>query len=156
MTRAWYGVSSIGNQAGVSLERLALIHEAKYPRAVFPLTRDKYVDNIASGADTKLERDAQIQQTEECLSTAGFSLKFFAKSGEPPPGGASSDGISVRCLGLTWNTRDDTMGLAHQPMNLNKKVRGQKSAPDRDLSLELRRAFQDGLISKAGLLSRIA
>jgi hypothetical protein len=43
-------------------------------------------------------------------------------------------------------------------VNLNKKVRRQKAAPDRDLSSteELRHAFQDGLVTKAGLLSRIA
>jgi Pao retrotransposon peptidase len=158
MVRAWYGVSSTGNQAGVALERLARLQEGVFPAAVVPLTRDKYVDDIASGADTKSERDIQIRQTIECLSTAGFSLKFIAKSGEPPPEGSSSDGQTVGCLGLNWRTQTDTMGLAHQPMNLSKKVRGQKAAPDRDLTsaAELHRAFQDGLISKAGVLSRIA
>jgi hypothetical protein len=73
MTRAWYGVSSTGNQAGVALERLALERESMYPLAVAPLTRDKYVDDIASGADTKEEREAQIKQTTECLADAGFS-----------------------------------------------------------------------------------
>jgi Pao retrotransposon peptidase len=158
LNRAWYGVSSTGNQAGVALERLAQLQEAVYPNAVIPLTRDKYVDDIASGADTKPDRDIQIQETTQCLSTAGFSLKFIAKSGEPPPEGASADGQTVGCLGIAWQTQADTLSLAHQPMNLNKKVRGLKAAPDRDLSTagEIRRAFQDGLISKAGVLSRIA
>jgi hypothetical protein len=43
-------------------------------------------------------------------------------------------------------------------MSLAKKVKGQKPAPDRDLSSseEIKRAFLDGLISKAGVLSRVA
>jgi hypothetical protein len=61
MVRAWYGVSSTGNQAGVTLERLAHLQEGVFPAAVVPLTRDKYVDDIALGADTKSERDIQIR-----------------------------------------------------------------------------------------------
>jgi hypothetical protein len=57
MTRAWYGVSSTCNQAGVALERLAKERKVKYPQALDPLTRDKYVDDIASGACTKEARE---------------------------------------------------------------------------------------------------
>jgi Pao retrotransposon peptidase len=157
MVHAWYGVSSTGNQAGVALERLACLQEGVFPAAVTPLTRDKYVNDIASGADTKPERDIQICQTTECLSKAGFSLKFIVKSGESPPEGSSSDGQTLGCLGLNWRTQTDTMGLAHQPMNLSKKVCGKKAAPDRDLTsaAELHRAFQGSLISKAGVISQI-
>jgi hypothetical protein len=42
-------------------------------------------------------------------------------------------------------------------MSLATKVKGQKPAPDRDLSStdEIKRVFVDGLISKAGVLSRV-
>jgi hypothetical protein len=158
LTRAWYGVSSTGNQAGVALERLASDLKDTYPEAVRPLTLDKYVDDIASGAPSKGERESQIKQTQECLATAGFSLKFVARSGDPPPPGSSIDESTIGCLGIAWQTKSDRLGPAHQSMSLAKRVKGQKPAPDRDLSTEseIRRAFIDGLISKAGVLSRIA
>ena len=158
MQRAWYGVASTGNQAGVALERLAEINQDTFPLATAPLLRHKYVDDVVSGANSKKEREDQIQQTAECLATAGFSMKFVARSGEPPPSDASTDGLTVGCLGLSWNTEADKLAPALQSMNLKKKIRGQKAAPDRDLSHAdgLRAALQDGLITRAGVLSRVA
>ena len=158
LTRAWYGVSSTGNQAGVSLERLAEANKDVYPLAVNPMTRDKYVDDMVSGGDSPEEREEQIQQTTASLETAGFTMKYVARSGENPPAEATIDGITVGCLGLAWDTKRDSLGPALQSMNLKKKVRGQKAAPDRDLSNPdgIRRAFKDGLISRAGVLSRVA
>jgi hypothetical protein len=98
LSRAWYGVSSTGNQAGVALERLAHDHASTFPQAVMPLTVDKYVDDIATGSPTKASREAQIQQTQSCLATARFSLKFIARSGEPPPPDSSSDGSTVAAV----------------------------------------------------------
>jgi hypothetical protein len=68
MTRAWYGVSSTGNQAGIALERLAEESADTLPAALFPLTKGRYVDDGLSGADTTDER-----QTQECLATGGFT-----------------------------------------------------------------------------------
>ena len=157
-TRAWYGVSSTGNQAGVALERLAEANKDMYPLAVDPMTRDKFVDDMVSGADTPEEREEQVRQTTASLETAGFSMKYVARSGLPPPAEASNDGNTVGCLGLAWDTERDTLRPALESMNLMKKVRGQKAAPDRDLSnpTGIRRALTDGLISRAGVLSRVA
>jgi hypothetical protein len=85
-------------------------------------------------------------------------MKFVARSGIPPPDGSSSDGGTVGCLGLSWATEQDLLGPALASMNLQKKVRGQKAAPDRDVTTSegLRAAFKDGLISRAGVLSRTA
>jgi hypothetical protein len=140
------------------LERLVQVLKEQFPRSVVPLTWDKYVDDIASGADSKEECEAQIWKTSCALSVAGFSMKFVAKSGDPPPADGSSDGATIGCLGVSWKLEADQLSLAHPTMNMNKKVRGQKAAPNRDLSTpsEIRRAFQDGLISKAGVLSQIA
>ena len=43
-------------------------------------------------------------------------------------------------------------------MNLQMKVQGQKAAPDRDVTTSegLPTAFKDGLINRAGVLSRMA
>lgn len=158
MTRAWYGVTSTGNQSGVGLERLASTVGGEYPLAVLPLTIDRYVDDIASGADDNESRDEQIRQTTECLQRAGFSTKYIARSGLPPPAGSSCDEQSVGCLGVSWDTEADLMYPALGVMNLSRKVRGQKAAPTRDLSTRegILSAFRDGLITKSGVLSRMA
>ena len=158
MTRAWYGVSSTGNQAAVALKRLAELGKTEYPLAFDLLTRDIYVDDVAGGADSDEAREKQIEQTESVLGSGGFSLKFVARSGHPPPEGSSSDGQTVGCLGLTWNTQQDFISPSISSMNLQKKIRGQKAAPDRDVTTAegLRSALRDDLITKAGVLSRTA
>lgn len=158
MTRAWYGVSSTGNQSGVALERLAHEKRDVFPLATSPLSQDRYVDDIATGADSADSRAAQIDQTQKCLAAGGFSLKFLALSGESPPAKASSDGVSVGCLGLAWHTKEDQLCPQIQSMNLQKKIRGQKAAPERDVTTRcgLIGAFRDGLITKNRVLSRIA
>ncbi|MBM3937816.1 MAG: hypothetical protein FJ333_04060, partial [Sphingomonadales bacterium] len=158
MTRAWYGVSSTGNQATVAIKRLAELNRDTAPLAFDLLTSDIYVDDIASGADSNKAREAQINQTKLALGTGGFSMKFVARSGHPPPEDASTDGKSVGCLGLSWDTECDVLSPSIASMNLQKKIRGQKAAPDRDVTTAdgLRSALKDGLITRAGVLSRMA
>jgi hypothetical protein len=158
MTRAWYGVSSTGNQSGVALERLAEANASQYPLAVAPLTQDRYVDDIASGADSLEAREHQTEQTRKCLEAGGFSIKFVAKSGDPPPKEASADGSTVGCLGLAWDTQKDELSPQLDSMNMQKKIRGQKAAPDRDVSTKegIATALNDGLITRAKVLSRVA
>jgi hypothetical protein len=123
MTRAWYGVSSTGNQAGIALERLAEESADTLPAALFPLTKGRYVDDGLSGADSIDEREEQIRQTQECLATGGFALKYVAKSGEAPPEKATADGKTVSCLGLKWAKEADTICLGLNPMCLKKKLK---------------------------------
>ena len=158
MTRAWYGVSSTGNQAAVALRRLACLNKEDSPLAFDMLTNNIYVDDVVGGADSKEAREEQILQTEQVLSSGGFSVKFIARSGQPPPDGSSSDGHTVGCLGLSWETARDHLRPSIASMNLQRKVRGQKAAPDRDVTTSdgLRSAFKDGLITRAGVLSRMA
>jgi hypothetical protein len=158
MTRAWYGVSSTGNQAAVALRRLAELGKQEFPLAFDMLTGNIYVDDVVGGADSESAREQQITQTEDLLAMGGFSMKFVARSGVPPPSGSSSDDRTVGCLGLSWATEQDLLGPALASMNLQKKVRGQKAAPERDVTTSegLRSAFKDGLISRAGVLSRTA
>ena len=85
MSRAWSGVSSTGNQAGVALEYLADQRKDDLPLAHSVLTRSCYVDDILSGGKSREEVEQQIIQTTECLKAGGFTMKYIAKSGEPPP-----------------------------------------------------------------------
>lgn len=158
MTRAWYGVTSTGNQSGVGLERLAQEKRQEFPLALEPLTVDRYVDDIASGADDENARSEQIRQTAECLKAGGFSTKYTACSGAPPPSGSSSDGRTVGCLGVSWDTEADLLSPALAEMNLNKKVRGKKAVSNLDVTTRagIETALREGLISRSHVLSRIA
>ena len=158
MSRAWYGVSSTGNQAGVAIEFLADHFKDTYPEAYDVLTKSRYVDDILSGANSDVELETQIQQTQDCLKAGGFSLKYVAKSGEKPPAKASVDGKNVGCLGLAWNTQADTLSLAFNEDFFLKKLKGHKPPPVtnlRDPEL-LDEALARNLITRAGILSRVA
>ena len=158
LTRAWYGVSSTGNQAGAAIDRLAKENASTFPMALGPLTKDRYVDDCLPGADTKEECDIQISQVSDCLAKGGFSMKFVARSGLPPPAKASADGTHVSCLGLQWDTEKDLMSLGCGPMVLQHKVRGKKGIPQIDVSnpAGLKQALTEGFLSRAGLVGRCA
>jgi hypothetical protein len=158
MTSAWYGVSSTGNQANVAVDRLWELHSEEFPEAVGPLSRDRYMDDVDSGSDTREKVDVQIKQVTECLRRGGFATKFVAHSGEAPPEKATVDGVSVGVLGMKWFTEEDTLGLNFSPMNLEKKVQGAKKTAKLDVTTPegVRTAFQQGLMTRAAVLSRIA
>jgi len=118
MTSAWYGVSSTGNQASVAVDRLWESHAEEFPEAVVPLSRDRYMDDVTAGGETKAEVDIQVKQVESVLSEGGFSMKFVAHSGLPPPEKATVDGESVGVLGIKWFTEDDHLSLNFQEMNI--------------------------------------
>jgi hypothetical protein len=158
MTSAWYGVSSTGNQANVAIDRLWELYAEELPKAVSPLGTDRYMDDVDSGSDTRAEVDEQISQVIECLKRGGFATKFVAHSREPPPEKATVDGVSVGVLGMKWFTEEDTLGLNFSPMNLEKKVRGIKKVAKLDVTTPegLRIAFQQGLMTRAAILGRVA
>ena len=158
MTRAWYGVSCTGNQAGVALERLAHQFKDVHPAAYSVLISSRYVDDVLSGADSEEELEEQIRQTQECLKAGGFTMKYIARSGQKPPPKASADGVHVGCLGLAWNTESDTLSLGFNEDFFLKRLKGQKPPPNISLkdSLALNEALINNLITRAGILSRVA
>ena len=157
MTRAWYGVSSTGNQAGVALEMLANQFRTELPLALAPLTDNRYVDDILGQCSSLAERDEQISQTQQCLAKGGFKLKFVAKSGSPPPPNASSDGETVGCLGLKWNTLADTLSPGFKADFSLSSTKLPKEALSLNLaeSENLRKALKEGWFDKTSLYSRV-
>ena len=122
-----------------------------------PLTKSRYVDDILSGADSEEERELQIVQTQDCLKRGGFTMKFVAKSGEPPPAKASS-GRSIGCLGLDWATEADTFSLAYDVSFFLKQPKSKVQLPVVDLGdqVNLAKALAGDLVTRAGILSRVA
>ena len=61
-------------------------------------------------------------------------MKYIAKSGEPPHPKASSDGCHVSCLGLSWNTEEDTLALGFIKDFFLKRFKKHLPPPDLNLS----------------------
>ena len=95
MTRAWYGITSTGNQAAHAIKLLVDAGAEKNTEAAEILTSDIYVDDLFGGGDSEETVEDQIQGSHSILSLGEFCLKCVAKSREKPPYKASSDGISV-------------------------------------------------------------
>ena len=68
------------------------------------------------------------------------------------------DGVHVGCLGLAWNTEADTLSLGFNEDFFLKCLKGQKPPPAINLkdSLALNEALSNNLITRAGILSRVA
>ena len=126
MTRAWYGVTPTGNQSGSAVSTLVTENGQDFPKAVLPLTRRRFVDDVMSGGATKTERDEQIEHSKKVLAKGGFSLKYVIKSGEIPDEKATLDGTSVKLLGYKYAPVKDTLSLGFSELNMNKRVRGAK------------------------------
>lgn len=126
MTRAWYGMTNVGNQAGAAVTRLTMDHGKEFPHAVTSLSKRRFVDDVMSGGTTKAEREDQIEHSIQVLAKGGFSLKYIIRSGETPDAKASPDGVNVKLLGYKYTPITDVLSLGFQELNLNKKVRGAK------------------------------
>ena len=53
MTRAWYGISSTGGQAGAAIIKLVSMAGSEDQDAVETLEKDRFVDNLLGGSETR-------------------------------------------------------------------------------------------------------
>ena len=125
-TRAWYGVTSTGNQSAAALSRVVRHVADTFPLAVNVIENDTYVDDIASATNDASTLEEQIQQVVSALKTGGFNVKYIITSGKAPPPEASSDGKTVKILGYKWAPEEDTLGLGFTEINFNRKRRGSR------------------------------
>ena len=126
MLRAWYGVTSTGNQAAEALERLTKLLAEEYPLAHEIVTLDLYVDDAFSGADTEEMARKQVEQMSGALNKGGFTLKYVVKSGEKPCQEAAGDEGCLKVLGYRWAPEADEIGPGFSELNFNPKKRGAK------------------------------
>ena len=99
MTRAWYGISSTGGQAGAAIIKLIGMAGKEDSSAVETLEKDRFVDDLLGGNKTRERVNLQINGTTSILDRGGFSLKFVVHSGIKPCEKARSDGETVKMLG---------------------------------------------------------
>ena len=91
MTRAWYGISSTGGQAGAAIIKLISMAGSVDQDAVETLEKDRFVDDLLEGSETREGVDKQLCSTTNILGRGEFSLKFTVHSGVNPCDKASSD-----------------------------------------------------------------
>jgi hypothetical protein len=123
---AWYGLCPTGNQAGYAIDQIVKEAGEDFQEAKGPLSDDRYVDDVATGARTEEERELQIQACTKLLGSGGFSLKFVARSGCAPCNKASADGHSMKMLGYVWVPETDKFSPGTSELNFNVKKRGAK------------------------------
>ena len=133
MLVAWYGVTPTGNQAGFAIDEMVRQAGPEYKVAMGPLSQDRYVDDVATGAATEEERERQIDACRDLLGSGGFSLKFVARSGVPPCSKASADGSSMKMLGYGWIPEQDFFSPGFSELNFHKKIRGAKKPNDQPI-----------------------
>ena len=114
LVSAWYGVVNTGNQASAAIEALIDLFKDDFPNAVEPLLKLRYVDDVAPGANSEEERDAQISDVANVLAKGGFPLKYVIKSGKPPPEGAALGEGFTKLLGYTFFTEADLISTSKQ------------------------------------------
>ena len=124
MTRAWYGISSFGGQAGAAIIKLIGMARLEDQDAVKTLENDRFVDDLLGGNETREGVDKEIRGTTNILGRGGFSLKFIVHSGVKPCDKASYYGETVKMLGYKWTTEPDLLSPCLGELNLNKKIRG--------------------------------
>ena len=157
MTVAWYGVASTGQQAGYAIDQIA--HQAQgHDHAKPSLLKDRFVDDVATGAMTQDEREKQIESCRELLASAGFALKFVAKSGEIPCEKASKDRENMKLLGYFWAPEKDMLSPGVAELNFNRKVRGAKKPNpepivEKDQAKEL---MKDLILTRKMITSKVA
>ena len=157
MTVAWYGVASTGQQAGYAIDQIA--HQAQgHDHAKPSLIKDRFVDDIATGAMSPEERDQQIKSCRDLLASAGFALKFVAKSGESPCEKASKDRESMKLLGYFWAPEKDLLAPGVAELNFNRKIRGAKK-PNQEPIVEKDQAkelMKDLTLTRKMITSKVA
>ena len=126
MTRSWYGISSTGGQAGAAFTKLINLASSEEQEAVQTLEKDRFVDDLLGGAETKDGVKKQVFGTTSVLEKGGFSLNFIYHSGVKPCDKASSEGETVKMLRYKWTTEADLLSPGLGELNLNKKGRGSK------------------------------
>ena len=158
MTRAWYGIAPVGNQALEALNQLTSILEPTHPKARSIITSDLYVDDVLTGADTDAEVEKQIEELTDALGKGGFSLKYVVKSGEKPCSEASVDGESLKILGYKWKPEEDYMYPGFGEINFNKKRRGAKKPNDFPVVTpdDVTKVLQNVKISRRTVVSKMA
>ncbi|XP_011883661.1 PREDICTED: uncharacterized protein LOC105570821, partial [Vollenhovia emeryi] len=126
-----YGTSSASFLVTRCLKHLAEQYSSRYPLASKCISRDFYVDDLLTGADTIQEAASIRDQTIQLLKKGQFELDKWAsncpqlleslnnKNCEPIN---IDDGVSTHILGIQWNQASDTFHFSYEPGEGHAKI----------------------------------
>ncbi|XP_046145697.1 uncharacterized protein LOC114881477 [Osmia bicornis bicornis] len=118
LTTVTYGTRSAPFLAARALLQLVQDEGPRYPLAVPPLLKGRYVDDILGGGDTAKEAEAvAVQLTQLCMA-GGFPLqkwtsncpellKVLSEDGDAPHQTLDFSDITTKILGLSWQPLAD-------------------------------------------------
>ncbi|XP_053667573.1 uncharacterized protein LOC128717922 [Anopheles marshallii] len=111
-----YGTASAPFLATRTLKQIAHDHSEQYPRAVTPVLRDFYVDDLLTGTDDLSEAIEMQRQISSMLRSAGFSLKKWASNNPKALDGIPQEDLALQ-TSHEWNKSQfvSTLGLIWEP-----------------------------------------
>ena len=119
-----FGDKPAGCVALTAVRETADLYRTIDEEAAEKLKDDNYVDDIASGAETK-DRAVEISRNMEVIvAKGGFKFKKTVMSGD--------EGEPTRILGTGWDTKRDTLFLEVK-INVSDKHKGLRREPDMNL-----------------------
>jgi hypothetical protein len=114
-----FGLSAAPYLAIRCLKQLTDDEGHRYPRTAAVLQRDFCVDDVLTGADTKVEARALRTELRELLISAGLNIQKWASNNRELLNGLSEQDINdklllgesqtVKTLGVVWNSSDDSI-----------------------------------------------
>lgn len=126
LTTVTYGLTCAPFLALRTLQQLITDEGQRYPKAVAPLTKGRYVDDIFGGADTIAEAQEIIRQLYQLCMAGGFPLQKWKSncveiltdvqlSSEEAAATVEIEPTFQKILGLIWQPVSDTFHFTVQP-----------------------------------------
>ncbi|KMQ89769.1 gag-pol polyprotein precursor [Lasius niger] len=117
LTTVTYGLNCAPFLALRTLQQLVNDEGHRYPKAVIPMTRGRYVDDIFGGADSTSEAEEIIKELIQLCKTGGFPLqKWSSNHPEILPTPIEDRNMEIiiepalcKILGLVWRPTTDTL-----------------------------------------------
>ncbi|XP_049300569.1 uncharacterized protein LOC125774382 [Anopheles funestus] len=111
-----YGTASAPFLATRTLKQIAYDHQEQYPRAVVPVLRDFYVDDLLTGTDEISDAIEMQKQISSMLQSAGFALKKWASNNPKALHGIPQEDLALQTC-HEWNKSQfvSTLGLIWEP-----------------------------------------
>ena len=109
------------------LKKTAELHKEEFPRVYEVVSRDTYVDDCMSDAQSEKESNQIQDEFQTTLLSGGYSLRDFTVSGKDPHPELTKDGVSIGTFGTRWYPKKDEISLDIKAQNFAKKVHGRKS-----------------------------
>ncbi|XP_036149070.1 uncharacterized protein LOC118647739 [Monomorium pharaonis] len=129
-----YGTSSASFLATRCLKDLGEKYASEFPLGSRCVTRDFYVDDLLTGADTKREAERARKEVVKLLARGRFELSKWASNysetlnddGDEPRGRALGKEDGHKVLGIFWEPRDDKFRFQYEQGA--RGIRGTKRA----------------------------